>query len=162
MTNDQVTGFYTLNTKFHFVPKKGEKFFKNLRVLAVEDSRLTELRREDLMPYTNVEYLYFSGNVIEILEKDLLIGNPRIKGIAMERNRFRFIHGKVFDGISRNLNFLMMSNAGCVSIQADSNFATAIATINEKCSSYDSFTPLVTDLYYAQRYTRLAWGKKME
>ncbi|CAG9810977.1 unnamed protein product [Chironomus riparius] len=155
MTNDQVTGFYTLNTRFHYVPKHAEKFFKNLRVLAVEDSRLIELRREDLMPYPNVEYLYFSGNLIEVLEKDLLIGNPRIKGIAMERNHFRFIHSKIFDGITRNLSFLMMDNAGCVSIQSQSNFATAIATINEKCSSYDSFTPMLTDLYFAQRYMRM-------
>ena len=164
MTNDQVTGFYTLNTRFHYLSKHAEKFFKNLRVLAVEDSRMIELRRDDLMPFPNIEYLFFSGNMIEVLEKDLLVGNPRVKGFAMERNHLRFIHSKVFDGVSRNLSFLMMDKAGCVSMRSQSNFATAIATINEKCSGYDSFTPMLTDLYFAQRYTRIVWelfGGKM-
>lgn len=133
MTDDQVNGLLITNAKVSYFPKKIEYIFTHLIVLGIENSGLKELSHEDLEPFSDIEYLYLSGNRLDTLEKGVFDNNKKLKGISMDNNKFDSIDGNVFGKILANLEFLMFNNCNCIDDETTTNFVALIGEIIENC-----------------------------
>ena len=151
-THNDVRGVHIRGDIVHYFPWKMDHHFPHLTIIAIEFTSMLEIRGSDLAPFTDLEYLYLSYNWIEVIEKDLLMSNPKLKGIALENNRLRFVHEHVFNNVVNNLRFIHFTKSGCADFGEDTNMDSAIARLADQCGSYDNFVGILVDLYFAQRH----------
>jgi len=151
-TFNDVRGVHIRGDIVHYFPWKMDHHFPHLTVIAIEYTNMLEIRGSDLAPFPDLEYLYLSYNWIEVIEKNLLMSNPKLKGIALEYNRLRFVHEHVFNNVVKGLRFVHFAKSGCADFREDTNMDSAVTRLAEQCGSYDNFVGILVDLYYAQRH----------
>ncbi|CAG9810976.1 unnamed protein product [Chironomus riparius] len=151
-SNEDVRGVHIKGDLVHYFPWKMDLHLPHLSFIAIEYTNMLEIRGTDLTPFPDLEYLYLGYNSIEVIEKDLLKSNPRLKGISLENNRIRFVHDHVFNNIVKRLKFMSFEKSGCADFREDTDMGSAVARIADQCGNYDNIAGLLTDLYFAQRH----------
>lgn len=63
-TNDSVEAFTLVEGKLIKFPQNLERYFPNLKAIALEDNLMTDISNGDLISHTKLEYLSFSRNKI--------------------------------------------------------------------------------------------------
>ncbi|KAL7012429.1 hypothetical protein ACKWTF_014847 [Chironomus riparius] len=85
---------------------------------------MTEIHKEELAQYPNLQQLYLSTNEIEIIEPDLFINNRKLRLIYLNANKIRSVAPNVFDGLDK-LVFLGFDANVCHSGIAENDFRRA-------------------------------------
>ena len=102
-TNLQYLDFYNQNV--HYLPKGINKFFPNLKGLAVTYSKLKSLTQDDLKSLTQLEIVDFSANDLVTLDGDLFEFNPKLKYVNFGHNKLKYVD----DSLLNHLNDLQRS-----------------------------------------------------
>lgn len=112
-SNDDVTELFINKKKLYFMPKNFGEIFKNLKYLAVWDSKLMEVSQSDLKQYPNLVYLCLRFNNVEYLDQDLFKFNPKLEYVRLFGNKIQEIHSTAFDGLT-SLKTLNLERNICV------------------------------------------------
>lgn len=112
-SNIDVTSIYfPHNQAIPFTPSGIHLFFPNLELLDLSNHGL-QLRREHLDGLKSLKYLFFSGNNLEVIERDLFIGNPLLRYINFQSNPIRHVAHHVFDHL-HSLTWLDFHRSTCI------------------------------------------------
>jgi hypothetical protein len=95
-----------------FFPQNLEKFFKNLTLLDLHSSHLTEVHSHDLEPLTQLQALMLSNNSIHVIERDTFKHNIYLEVLWLNENGIKFVDPFVFDHLM-NLRSLNMHGSVC-------------------------------------------------
>jgi Leucine-rich repeat (LRR) protein len=119
--NDDVLGIDGKDKIIQYFPKGLNLIFRNLKAIDIENGRIKELNQNDLMPYTNLEYLDLGNNDIEVLMDGVFDYNPKLKVISLSRNKLYKIGTNVFTGLY-NLDYLVLEGNRCIDENAKFDF----------------------------------------
>jgi Leucine rich repeat len=121
-------------TKF---PHGLEKIFGNLRGVQFFAVGLSELHKEDLIPYTNLEHLLLHYNELTVLEENLFSGNPNLRTIYLPFNKIKVIHPTAFDNLTK-LRHLNLHGNVCIDVNAVNDrdqIKELIDRVKDECKS---------------------------
>lgn len=96
-TNTDVLGVEFSECTVSQVPPGLTKIFPNLKMLAIKNSRLEAISKDDLIEYKNIEKLICSQNKIEFLPGDLFEGFKNLQWIEFWENKLGVIEPNIFD-----------------------------------------------------------------
>jgi Leucine-rich repeat (LRR) protein len=134
-TNDDVTALWAWAKGIEYFPKGLEKFFKNLKVIAIYFGRLKQISQADLKPHKNLVYIQFEDNDIEIFEDDLFSNHPNMSVVWLPRNKIVHVGKNVFNNMNK-ITYLGLASNPCINAEAFNN-ATAtkalIESLKTKC-----------------------------
>lgn len=100
--NGDVRGLFILKKEIHFFPRSiGEKFFKNIAGLTINDSKLKEIHQSDLEEFPKLREIFIASNEIETLEANLFKFNENLELLWLDGNKIRSIDSKIFDNLSK-------------------------------------------------------------
>jgi hypothetical protein len=85
----------------------------NLRTLGLQNNRITKFPKHMLRPLPRLSTVFFSGNLLEVLEADLFSFNPRMHQIGLMNNRINAID-RNFLGPIPFVNFLFLQGNSCI------------------------------------------------
>ncbi|KAG5667640.1 hypothetical protein PVAND_015614 [Polypedilum vanderplanki] len=97
-------------------------FFPNVIYISVINSKLLEIRRENLEKFEQLKVIYLCNNQLEFLERDLFVKNKLLSFVYLNDNNFKFVDSATFNGLFY-LEYLSMENAGCIHQQARNRHA---------------------------------------
>lgn len=114
MRNDaDVTAFQINNApNMTLFPTNLENVFGNLKLIALMDSKLKMITKENIQPFSNLRYLILEGNEIETIYEDTFMYNPKLKFIQLNHNQIRHIDSLSFVNLN-NLRLLALGNNTC-------------------------------------------------
>ena len=101
--NKSVEILRILNTDVHFLPIGIGELFPNLTCLEVVNCGLTEISRNDLRKFSNLEKLILSGNKLVMLPDDLFADTPKLNQICFNHNSLQRLSSKLLQPIRKNL-----------------------------------------------------------
>ncbi|CAG9800602.1 unnamed protein product [Chironomus riparius] len=104
-TNDDVHGIEFSECTVAKVPAGLTMSFPNLKMLAIKNSRLEKICKDDLIEYKNLEKLICFQNKIEYLPGDLFEGFEHLEWIEFWENKLGIIEPNIFDELD-NLKYL--------------------------------------------------------
>lgn len=116
-SHDDVIALNIQNQVCHFMPRRFEKFFKNIEGLQVYISVLKAIFKEDLKQFPLLKSFYIMDCKLTVIQPDLFEYNPKLKYINFDGNRIRSIVPATFDSID-DLEQLHMSGNVCISKSA--------------------------------------------
>jgi len=124
--------------QLHYFPRGLNKFFKNLKGIAINYSGLKEIHQCDLKDFPKMELLYLFGNNLEILEENLFEFNPNLEIISLRYNKISHIDPNVFNKLTK-LHSLNFESNKCVTSSATnpSEVKTIIRIANYRCTNSD-------------------------
>jgi Leucine-rich repeat (LRR) protein len=85
----------------------------NLRILGLQNNRITKFPKNMLRPLPRLQTVFFSGNLLEVLDADLFAFNPRMHQIGLMNNRINAIHRNFLAPIPFT-NFLFLQGNLCI------------------------------------------------
>lgn len=131
-TNADVVGFRADGKTVNYFPHGLEKFFTPDKIVFINiwSSGLKEIHGEDLAPYTNVKFISFSDNDLEVIEPDLFKYNPKLEIIGFPKNKIKKVDTTVFDQLNGLVSLYMNKNA-CISKEVTRNRKKVLQLINE-------------------------------
>ena len=80
-SNDGEIYFHIDGKPIQYFPRGIEKFFRNLKGIAIWGTKIKEIHQEDLKPYKNLNCLYVRSSNIGIIEEGLFDFNPDMEAI---------------------------------------------------------------------------------
>jgi len=135
--NDDVIGFYGVYETINFFPKGLEKFFKNIKVINIQECQLKEIHQSDLKVFPNLVYLYLHGNEIEVIEEGLFDFNPNLEFVGFRESKIIHIDPNVFDHLTK-LSYFWFGYVPCVKQDTANSIEKvqeAIKIVKSNCSS---------------------------
>jgi len=149
--NDNVEAFW-INYKgqIHYFPRNLNKFFKNLKGIAIYNTGLKEVHQSDLKDFPKLMNLYLFYNNLEIIEENLFKFNPNLDLIELSFNKISHIDPNVFDKKAK-LRSLNLGSNTCINMAASNNLTVVqnvIKTANVQCknSEYSNLEQKVKNL----------------
>lgn len=138
-----VNGISILNKTVNFLPFGFSKCFSNLTVLTVESSKLMEIRQENLKEFPELKLLSLPGNLIEVIEKNLLGFNLKLIYVNLRDNLIKIIDTNALTML-KDLEFLNLLNNTCINaFLTNLNYSTSI--IEENCLNFENSTKIMDD-----------------
>ncbi|CRK88067.1 CLUMA_CG001852, isoform A, partial [Clunio marinus] len=134
--NGDVKGVSIRNQELDFAPRNLGEFFPNLESLDISQSKLKEIRREDLENLPNLKQLHLNNNNIQFVEKNLFENNPQLHAISFLNNPVKHVAYSVFDNLS-DLKSLRFEGTTCINLGYDKNRAkveTLISQLAKNCA----------------------------
>lgn len=107
-----------------FIPTGIKSQLTNLKALAIQDSGLRIVVKENLKEFGNsLEMVSFMGNLITFIPADLFDYNPKLRGIFLQDNPIRYIEPAFFTKLKnlRRIDMVRISNSSCI----DQDFKTS-------------------------------------
>ncbi|KAG5669033.1 hypothetical protein PVAND_016935 [Polypedilum vanderplanki] len=98
-------------------PRNIDKFFKNLSLIGIFESKLAEITQIDLMVFPQLRHLYLSHNKIRVIKNDLFKFNQRLEVILLYKNEILHIDSRSFSELNKlrmlylGLNICKFGNA---------------------------------------------------
>lgn len=119
-----------------FMPKGIEKFFSNVKALALTDSGLKAITADDLRPFPKLIDLQLYRNQLTTVGPGLLANNPKLINVYFHENRIRSISADLFDPIE-NLRHASFSENICINAEASTpeEFVALGKEVLEKCQN---------------------------
>ncbi|CAH1719904.1 unnamed protein product [Chironomus riparius] len=133
--NDGVLGFLVFYKILHHFPQKVTHFFKNIKAVSVEYSKLKEIHKEDLRQFgDNLIDFGLEGNEIQTIEAELFSHNSNLKYISLINNKIQTIAENVFDNLN-GLYGINLLNNNCINyVYYGQEIRGFIRSITLKCS----------------------------
>lgn len=134
LSNDNVNALRIFEQICHFFPSGIEKFLKNLEGIAVQNSQLRDIRKNDLKPFRELKSLSLYGNNLISLEFGLFVYNKKLELVSIYNNKLLYIASDFFE-INSNLKKAIFTGNLCVDFGAfDENEIIILKQkINENC-----------------------------
>lgn len=137
LAKTRIISFHAENMEIHYFPKGIDSNFPNLQNLVIKNSKLQEIRADDLKVFRNLQFLDLSYNEIEVLGPNLFNCGFTILQVILNDNKIQFIHPTAFkpkDG----LVYLDIKNNSCISVFADNKAKvnTLINLLKVSCPYY--------------------------
>ena len=129
-SNDDVVGFDSRHKSMAYFPQRLDKFFGNLKLIAIYHGRIKEIHQSDLKPFSKLVNLYLDNNDIETIEAGLFDFNPNLEGVSFLGNNLTEINTTVFDHLSKLQNIWLSQNL-CISLDATDSLAGAKNVIKQ-------------------------------
>lgn len=122
----------------HYIPKGLAKWFPNLEIISIGNSKLKSIEQSDLKHFGRLKELYLHQNELEILRSDLFHFNPELIRINIKSNKLRYIGENIFYGLEK-LQVVELENNVCISMNAKSQSEglALFAKIKENCNLSD-------------------------
>ncbi|CAG9811942.1 unnamed protein product [Chironomus riparius] len=124
----------------NFLPFGLSKCFNNLTSLTVEDSKLMEIKQQNLKEFLDLNYLSMAGNQLKIIENNLFDFNLKLIFINLSDNLIKVIDTSAF-AVLKELQFLNLLNNTCINASI-TNFNDLIFKLDEKCSKFDNLSTI--------------------
>ncbi|KAL7013698.1 hypothetical protein ACKWTF_015535 [Chironomus riparius] len=99
INSTSINSLITYNNTIYYIPRGISDFFKNLKLLAIVNSNLKEIRQIDLKGFPELHGLWLPYNEIEVIEWHLFDFNPNIIEIILMENRIKIINSNAFDAV---------------------------------------------------------------
>ena len=128
-SNDDEIYFHMIDKPIQYFPRGMEKFFKNLKGIALWGSQIKEIHQEDLKPYQKLENLFFSSSNIEIIEEGLFDFNPDMDTIIFQKSKIFHISPTVFNNLPK-LTTLYLEGNKCTNKDATNSRTGTLEVIN--------------------------------
>lgn len=119
-TNDQVAKLYIQEMHSECAPQLVHTFFRNLKVLLVRKSFMSELHADDLHGLTNLEFLDLSENRIQSVPADFFNPTPYLVQVTFASNKIKYFEARILPQLVRITYFNMSSNI-CVNLHASTS-----------------------------------------
>ncbi|XP_070495119.1 uncharacterized protein [Chironomus tepperi] len=142
-SNDDEIYFNASNKSVNYFPRGLEKFFTNMRGIAIWYDSLKEIHQSDLKPYSKLEYLNIYDTKIEIIEDGIFNYNPNLEVIVLGKSNIFHVGLTVFDHLTK-LTSLYMLDTKCINLNSQKDrtgVLNIINTVKSKCMS-DEFLKL--------------------
>ncbi|XP_070501803.1 GATA zinc finger domain-containing protein 14-like [Chironomus tepperi] len=117
INSTSINSLITYNNTIHYIPRGISDFFKNLKLLAILNSNLKEIRQIDLKGFPELRGLWLPYNDIEVIEWHLFDFNPKLTEIILMDNRIKIINVNAFQGV-KHLEQLDLLRNVCVDAAA--------------------------------------------
>jgi len=101
INSTSINSLITYNNTIHYIPRGIADFFKSLKLLAILNSSLKEIRQIDLKGFPDLRGLWLPYNEIEVLEWHLFDFNPKLTEIILMENRIKIINSNAFDAVTQ-------------------------------------------------------------
>lgn len=101
INSTSINSLITYNNTIHYIPRGIADFFKNLKLLAILNSNLKEIRQIDLKGFPDLRGLWLPYNEIEVIEWHLFDFNPKLTEIILMENRIKIIISNAFDAVTQ-------------------------------------------------------------
>lgn len=111
-SNNDVKSIWFGSTSLKLFPKNLENVFQGLTLIGVQVCNLTEITKDDLKPFVNLEYLFFDNNNIKSLSFDTFLFNPKLEGIYLQNNQIEHIDPLTFSNLNK-LRGLFLDGNNC-------------------------------------------------
>ncbi|CRK95374.1 CLUMA_CG008828, isoform A [Clunio marinus] len=116
--NSDVTGIILeKETLLTSIPLNFDKFFPNINILYMVDTKTSTIRASQLLQFPNLMYLLLSYNEIETIEVNAFSSTPSLQGIHLNSNKIKSIPYNAFRPL--HLEVLQMNNNICINDSAD-------------------------------------------
>lgn len=112
-TNNDVKAFAIAYSNCFYFPRNLEKFFINLEAISIGNSKLKEIRSEDLKPFPKLRSLGLAFNELQVLEPNLFQFNSKLEVIYLDRNNISHIDANIFDNFVGKLSYLYLTINTC-------------------------------------------------
>ena len=119
------------NQTVHYLPKGIGKFFPNLNVLSVTNSKLRSLTQDVLKPLTRLYSVNFNNNDLESLDDNLFEFND-LRFVSFRDNKLKFIGENLFRKLEYFVSIRFASN---ICINEDASITSEILALMEKIKS---------------------------
>jgi hypothetical protein len=150
-TNDDVQGFKLMSaSKLTKFPANLERVFKNLILIYIRNSELSEITSDDMQSFFSLKFLYlYSNRKLNILRSGTFDNNPHLEVVDLEGSQIMHIDATVFSSLYE-LRALDLSDTSCDTLGRQSNreqVRTILQRIgNGECHSNDlSITTTTTE-----------------
>lgn len=133
----------------NYFPENLGEIFPEIEEIWIQSSKLKELNRKDLAPFSKLTRFYLNGNLIRVLHADLFKDNPRIQKIDFSSNPLKVIGKNILSPL-KNLKYghfsgcftsnYFCSYSGCSS----SSLSSLISSLNSQCA-FDEYLELFAE-----------------
>lgn len=103
--NNDVEAIQFLNSVLEHMPLRIDKLFPHLTELTIENCKLEEITRNNLIGFKNLKRINITGNELQSLPLDLFVGMRRLSSISFKCNKLEFLSSSLLDPIAENLQF---------------------------------------------------------
>lgn len=124
-----------VNLSTFYVPIKFPQKFTNISRFTVVNSRLKEIKKENLKQFPNLNYLRIERNDVEVIEADLFEANPLIEIIDLRDNKIWFIGENCFENLVKVREIFLNGNECIDSSKGSTDIVDFNDEVNEKCFS---------------------------
>lgn len=132
-----VKGLDCILKTVNYFPTNLESFFPNLTFIRIDLSNLTEIKMEDLKPFSNLTTLEMQFNKIKVIDANLFSNHPMLKDINFDFNSIEKIGRGAFSGLN-DLRLLKLSFNECLTgpffAKNHKDVLNLIKTVEDKCS----------------------------
>jgi hypothetical protein len=112
-SNQDVKAAWLYNSNIFHFPLGLQNFFINLEAIAISNSHLKEVRKEDLKEHTKLRYLDLNDNDLEFIEAGLFDNNPKLELIDLHGNKLTHVDSTAFNNFVGKLKYLWLSRNVC-------------------------------------------------
>ena len=95
--NELVTAFRVFNQSCNFFPQQISKFFPNIEAIAIQNSKLKDLTRNDLKSFPKLKSLSLFGNELRTLEFGIFDGNLKLEMLSIYDNKIEAIGSEILE-----------------------------------------------------------------
>lgn len=95
-TDNDVTAITFYSQPLKFVPQNIHVFFKNMRLIHINNTTLSAITSNDLKPFPKLEAIGCDRNLIKTIDGDLFIHNPLLLHINLRNNYLTNIGPNIF------------------------------------------------------------------
>lgn len=135
LSNNDVTAFCVEDSPgMEYMPKAIDQFFPNTEAITVFTAGLRVIREADLQPFLKLRILALENCRLTTLEFRLFLHNPKLNTISFRHNQLESIDDRVFDFID-NLEKLDLSKNVCIDKKGNNRYKVrqVVKEIAEKC-----------------------------
>lgn len=98
------------NNICHYFPRGFDKYFEHVRLIAVTKTELKVITREDIRPFSEIEYLHLNDNRLTKIEPKLFASNRNLREVVLNNNRIREISPDICDYFHGECNIELANN----------------------------------------------------
>lgn len=123
----------------HYLPKRIEFFFPNLKFLRITNSELKQIKKEDLRGLKELVHVGFGNNKLQVIDGGLFEDNHKLQLIDFNHNKIKNVGEELLENLKelRDVNF---GNNHCTSrsFYALEQFNEFKEILKSECPSIDA------------------------
>lgn len=95
----------------------GEKFFKNIAGLTINNSKLKKISQNDLKEFPKLKEIFIISNEVENLDSNLFEFNKSLKLVWIEGNKIKKIGAEIFDELHELIFINIREIQSCIGMK---------------------------------------------
>lgn len=118
-SGQDVDGLYIGHGTYHYLPANIEEFFPDLKAFWVSNTGLKEIKPCHLSAYKNLREFHVDNCLIEVVESDLFINNPKLEYVSFQSNKIKYVAENVLKPLMPIIQIYFNDNH-CINQQSNS------------------------------------------